>query len=890
MKKLYIYGIAIIIVVVGCVAVWLHLNKQYENITPTNYIPSSATAIIKINSVDNYQSQIKLTDYLADIQNLGLSKFADSTIVCIDSLFAHSDIAKTDLHKREFYLSFHAVGKSKNVNASLLSFCLNNYIEGRNIRNSILDSDLYQTSDTTIGKRDIVIISMPNNQKCYLTIVEGCIFFSNNADLLCQLSEKGQNTLNNDVCFTTLLRTASQTAPLASFINIGSLDSVSIGKFPFNKLAEQGNWVELDFEFNKKNLVANGFLSSARPSLTTCLAQQKANNFSIYNYIPSLSNTFLSYIASERGLSSEAFVEYLKCVDANDIYRQKQEKIYNDKNVDIEARLSELFSADIALFSISNSLLDSASTCLILEANNGTIAQALLNSIIGNLHQIETPKQCAELNPIPNVNIPVYEAFNENDDLFFLDYLLPFVPRKYYLRYENTILIANSIDLLRNTLYENMLSRTLGNDADFRNFRASFPDDNVFFYFCKSPVINDVFTQSIIEGLSPESIRSLSNFYGFGMQMSSLSNLAYITIGLLYEPTRIEMPPTAWQSRLNSNIVGRPFAVVNHNTQEIEYIVQDKNNDIHLINPKGLELWSHKVDGLIVGDVTQIDYYNNRKLQYLFCTENNIYLIDRNGNNTACFPVRLPNKATSGVKYIDYDNPKDFRLFVACNDKNICLFDREGQRIQGWEMPPTEGVINRSLTHYVSKDKDYLVVSDEYRCYITDRRGNERVKLPPLAPNKNSNVVLINANTDKAAFAMLTADAKLAFIDISTNEVRKIDMPNDIDNNSYMVYLPQKNCFALISHSNIYIVDVDGNISVSAPIYLSSVDWVDVTSSGNIAIWNSDEHLGYIYTPDVKLIDGFPIPTYSPFAIANGNNVNNIVAIGKEGELNCFLK
>lgn len=879
-----------VLAIVGAIIAWLHVNRKYENNNPVNYIPLSSVAVVKINGIDNYISQIDATKYSADLRNLGYSDIIDTTLALVDNLLKNSEIQSPALREREIYISFHAVGGSTKTNAIMLTFALNNYLEGYNIRNSISDNELYHAKDTTADGVGVLSFEITKGRQGYLTNTGGCLFLSDNPLLLSQIEQNRSGALTDDICFATLSRTASATVPFATFVNLGALDSITVPGLPIEGLTAHGSWAELDFECENNSIIANGFLTSDKATLVNSIVQQKSGEFKIDNYIPAQANIFLSYAAGKRGLANAEFADYLSIKGIADEYRQRQQQQLAETGTDIEGQLAELFAADIALFSVGDSLTDSEKSCLIIEAANGTLAQASLNAVIGALHKIETPRQCDELTPTKNVNIPVYEAFNDDDNLFFLDYLLPSVPRKYYLRYENTILIANTIELIRQTLYETMLNRTFGKDADFRNFRASFPDDNVMFYFCKSNIISNLARKYSSSDLSDDKMRSLGNFYGFGMQISSLTGLPYLTMSVYYEPTRIQMPPTAWQKRLDTKIIGRPYAVVNHNTQEIEYFVQDAANKVHLISPQGLDLWSHNVDSEIIGDVTQIDYYNNRKLQYLFCTRDHIYLIDRNGNNTACFPVRLPNNAVSGVTYIDYGNPKDFRLFVACDDKNICLFDREGQRIQGWEMPPTEGIVTRNLLHYESKEKDYLVVCDEYRCYITDRRGNERVKLPPLAPNARSNVYLTKADTDGAAFVMLTADATFAIANIATGDVRKVALPNSDGQQSYMVKLLNTEKFAIVAPDNITIVDADGKTCISEKISLSSVAGVELTPAGNIAVWDKDDGLGYLYDEKAKLIDGFPVPAQSQIVVTTTDKVEKVVTIGKDGELNCFLK
>ena len=80
----------------------------------------------------------------------------------------------------------------------------------------------------------------------------------------------------------------------------------------------------------------------------------------------------------------------------------------------------------------------------------------------------------------------------------------------------------------------------------------------------------------------------------------------------------------------------------------------------------------------INSEIFQVDYFRNGKLQLLFSTRNELYLIDRNGNFVEKYPVKLRSPATCGLSVFDYDNNRDYRLFIACEDKHIYAYTKEG--------------------------------------------------------------------------------------------------------------------------------------------------------------------------------------------------------------------
>ena len=69
--------------------------------------------------------------------------------------------------------------------------------------------------------------------------------------------------------------------------------------------------------------------------------------------------------------------------------------------------------------------------------------------------------------------------------------------------------------------------------------------------------------------------------------------------------------------------------------------MQDSSRNIRLIASDGKVLWKLAVDGFITGDVEQVDYFNNGKLQYFFATPGVLHIIDRLGNYVEPYPVKI---------------------------------------------------------------------------------------------------------------------------------------------------------------------------------------------------------------------------------------------------------
>ena len=864
-----------LLAVVSVLVVWLKLNRHYDDNNPLCRIDRSAVAVVKINGAARFEDLVSRAEYGRHLNFTTLATVVDSSLSIVNGLIARGDVEGVSADKRVFYITVHAL-ESDSADVVMLSMPLNSYMDGSELIGSLRTVEGISVEDTICDGNSLLKI-VRGGQKLYACVDGGCLFVSGSQRQLIKTLGGTETALHDDPFFSTLERTSSESAQAAVFVNVGALDSVRLGYLP--RMSQAAKWIEMDVDIDVKAISANGFLTSNIYGMCSAMADHKPMKFTADGIIPSYAKVFVSHCASQRGMLDESYVKHLIAINKLEEYRARVEKSLNETDIDVEGQLAQAFAGSVSEFSGSTDLADTLNTCVVIGAQNGTIAQGALNAAICATRKTDSPRQVEVMSPIPSLAVPVYEAFEDDADMFFVDDMLPYVPKRYYLRYENTLMLANNVEVLKRTLYETLLNRTFANDAGFRNLRQNFPSENTFFAYCTGGAMRDYVEQE-----------KSGEFYGYGLQLSNLSGMPYVNVCGTYDPNRGESQPTSWQTKLDTTMTGRPYVVINHNTQEREYIVQDVDNKIYLINPQGLVLWTRKVDGPIVGRVQQIDYYCNKKLQYLFATKESVYLIDRNGNNTAKFPIQLPCEAVGGVTYMDYGNPLEFRIFVPCSDKQIVLYDKNCKKVEGWEMKHTEGLVRSEVDHWVSGNKDYLISRDNYSCYITDRRGRERVPLKPLAPNPNSRVYLVRANSDEAAFVVATADGKMASVDVESGETNSVKIDSIGVHPFYMFQLSNKEQFVFIDKERAVVTDDHGNVMSVEKLRLSDDIEVEMTNDDKLIVWDKGESLGYLMDATGKIEEGFPVRAKSMMAVSESGQQMNVVVAGEGQMLSNYIK
>ncbi|KEO74930.1 hypothetical protein EL17_04435 [Anditalea andensis] len=178
--------------------------------------------------------------------------------------------------------------------------------------------------------------------------------------------------------------------------------------------------------------------------------------------------------------------------------------------------------------------------------------------------------------------------------------------------------------------------------------------------------------------------------------------------------------------RFNSDLIYGPKVVRNFADNSTEYLVQDDLGRVHLITEEGDLVFSEYIEGEIISDISQIDYYKNGKLQMVFATENALYGYDRLGNLLPDFPISLPNgNLIDYFSLLDYENTRDYRFFVATTTGELYLFDKYGEIMEGWSPKRTPGSLStRPAHHRIPGLGDYMVaVSKTGEIHMLNRRG-----------------------------------------------------------------------------------------------------------------------------------------------------------------------
>ena len=309
----------------------------------------------------------------------------------------------------------------------------------------------------------------------------------------------------------------------------------------------------------------------------------------------------------------------------------------------------------------------------------------------------------------------------------------------YYTIAGNTIIIGSDLEELKRFLDDIDKEETWGKSVSQNKFlESTLLEANISLYVNTSRIWN-VLLGSVNAKWKPFIMENQSLLRSLGMgavQFSHLNESFYTNVSWKYGKASAEDKQTRSNNQKLitnfTNNIGKMFVVRNHVDRQEEVLVQDSAYNLHLISSSGKVLWNVELDGMIHGDVEQIDFFNNGKLQYFFATPGKLHVIDRLGNYVKPYPVAISSKDVEYVSVVDYDHSRKYRFLVAGKSGKLWMYDKEGNNLEGWKPQNVEDGLAMPARHHRIRGKDYIVaIRKDGKAYLFNRRG-EKVKKFPL--------------------------------------------------------------------------------------------------------------------------------------------------------------
>ncbi|MCC5918887.1 MAG: hypothetical protein JJU02_16330 [Cryomorphaceae bacterium] len=434
------------------------------------------------------------------------------------------------------------------------------------------------------------------------------------------------------------------------------------------------------------------------------------------------------------------------------------------------------------------------------------------------------------------------------------------VESRFYWMHDNYIFFAGNKDVLSDFINDILDERTLGNSLQYRKFSAKIPDRaNIQLTLLlkeSTPLLLDVLPKSYAPFIKRND-KLLEHTPFVNLQFQLQDKMAYTGIYTRHQEDVEQIVKPVWSADVAGKVVAGPFLLVNHYSKQKEIAIQDDKNVLYLYGTGGNLLWRKNLPEKILGQIRQVDLYRNGKMQMVFATPRKLYVLDRNGDPVAPFPVDAPDSVTAPLGVFDYDKSRNYRFMLPCGDR-VYNYDKDGKQVKGWQLGKMEGKVRRMPEHWVAGSKDYLVfVTDANKAYITDRRGDIRVKTVLDLPANNTSPYSVQVNQEEKTIQLtaLSYDGKLISV-LSSGKIDEVH-PGRLPERAGLSVLGDQ--MLIYGETRVMLKDPINPIEVNIDQQVRGVPKLFSQGKNNYLAVAGSENQIFVYDTKGKLVAGFPV-------------------------------
>ena len=651
------------------------------------------------------------------------------------------------------------------------------------------------------------------------------------------------------------------------------------------------DWTQLDINFKEEGVMFNGFtfVEDSTDMLLNLMRGQEPQHLEAASILP----------------SNLVYLQYSGISDLS-VFRQNQDLIRENRGEldSIQGRLSTLnIDAEADFYSwIGNGF----GTCITAPRSS----KYKENSYF----VIHTKDEAAARSGFKNLDSELLGADNiastatMNEVNFYptaVPQLLPLListakgleKMSRYMILDNHVIFGQDESALRAYLKFIIADKELSKDLSYSTFTEHLASRSNLFIYSKIlpafPILEHHLSYQT-QGKITDLKEWLGEFGSFGLQLSNNGQAIYTNAYLSYGAETIEDAGSGYECILDTVASIPPVFVTNHYNNELEVMVQDANDQLYLFNRTGKELWKKKIDGQIKSEIHELDAFKNGKIQFVFNTESRIYLVDRKGNNVEGFPIKLKAKAITPVCVANYDNKRNYRLLITCENNRIYNYTIKGKATKGWNHNKAKDPTIKGFQHFSVSGKDYFVTAESNgKVHLLDRRGKNRVKVGKRISNFSDQPLQVfvgKKSTTSAVFATdtmgqlyrISLKGKVSSVKLASMSSKHEFMVTDLDGDQKPEFIfNDLNLLTVYDNKYQKLKELRLSPETQGPFEIILGD-----NQHGIGLYNASDGEVLLLDKDLNPISGFPQTGFSAFdySLRSEPAKSNLITVGGEDQ------
>jgi len=777
-KTTTIVLIGAIALVLAAVAFFSYRYFFFISVNPVSCIPYDANAVIEIKKPYEFLSKLENGNKIwQEISSLKTIQGFKKELLRLDSISRQSGVDRM-LDENPIYIVFNGVGEESYDPVILLQFREQTSREKWESFLTLAYPHERQSGRFSLTGPHVHSFRTNQGDSCFYVIKSGVFILGCDlkhvSNVMGQIGKSG--SLKDDPEFMRLQETAGKNVDANLYFkfkfirNLLDILQVNNKEGFLTELEHFGSWSATDLLIKDDEILLTGYtLAKDEATFLNSFNGQSSVELQVFNVLPFNTQSIFWLGSNNMGEYDKKYSNFIDKL--NDSLKTDRDGLMGFPFQGIsssEAAIVRTWPTSgqpAATFQIIKDDPQSKIGSYLKSAEISTIIDRHKETVIYKIKQLSEKAEGGTGNVVKLSN----QYFTRNGQYFITS-----ASFKEILSYINTINNGKTLDISEN----------------FKSFSDNIAEDaNVFYYYNLRNGIQ-LLTEHVTAGLKSdlsENSNSLKNLQGLSFQFSKLNGFFFTNIYLRHNQNYKEEDLSVWKAVLDDKISRQPFLVLDHRTDNLKIVAFDESNNIYLIDHNGNIIWKILLAEQPVSGVYQVDFYKNGKIQYLFNTENYIYLIDLLGRYVDNYPIRLNKPATSGMALFDYDGKKEYRLLIPTDDKIIYNYDIQGERVKGWKDPKMSDIVLDPPYHLVVSKKDHIIASDrDGKIRILDRQGNTRIKLRDSFIKAANSDFYLNKTNSKGS--IITTDENGHLIYIKSNGKISRTVFNDFTKDHYFLY------------------------------------------------------------------------------------------------------
>lgn len=484
-------------------------------------------------------------------------------------------------------------------------------------------------------------------------------------------------------------------------------------------------------------------------------------------------------------------------------------------------------------------------------------------------------------NDLPIVQIP----YKEFPAMVMGSYFLGF-DNSFATIYNDYLVVGNSMQVVKQFFNDLENENNWGKSVRQSDFLENTMRESSFSVMVNTSLIWPVIMRNLNEkwiDLFKTYEEQIKSFDMVALQVSNLDKRFYTSLAIGHQEHVASAPKSARLKKIQSvytlsPIVTKPFIVKNHNNNKFEVLVQDSLNILYQISNEGEILWGDSIRQKIVSDLFQIDYFKNSKLQYLFATDDQIHLLDRNGDYVENYPIKLKKGVElQHLSVIDYDNSKRYRLMAADTKGNMYMYNKEGKNLEGWTPRVMDGPLAIAPFHLRVKGGDCIIALQTNGVLnVMNRRGEMMPGFPfdLKAHGVNDMFVEIGNDFNSTNLVMVSDDGELISVNLNAKLVKREQLYKPSSESKFWLIndaLKKTYLIARQEYNKISLLDRKGDLFMEKDLISSGNLYVQYYNFSNdnqiVTVIDRDQEFAFVYDKDFEPVTFEPAECSHPIGL-----------------------